>query len=117
MPTVIFALLIASSPSVPPDFWQPPTLVEAVPMVPALALIWIDFFQARANVRNGGTELNPALGPHPSPGKLFWLGGVAPSLGLLAAWIIAPPGWRIIPPTLVAIGEGANDLGNAGVLP
>jgi hypothetical protein len=39
-------------------------------------------------------ETNPLLGNFPTPGRVFWIGGVVPSLALIAAWLALPSEWH-----------------------
>ena len=59
------------------------------------AEILVDWGQTRYALLNGHSELNPVIGPHPSPEWLMLYNGLAIS-GMLAVGALLSPRWRTV---------------------
>jgi hypothetical protein len=97
--------------------WNPPTTVEVVPLVAAHVLIAFDVWQTLKFRARGTPELNPILGPTPSPAKVILVGGILPMVVLTAVWYALPTGWRIFAPAAVAGAEAVVVAQNGGFNP
>ena len=99
--------------------WEQPTRAETAVLAAAVALIWVDTLQTRdyfSRPHAPGTwmkETNPFLGARPSPGRVFWIGGVLPTVLLTGIWYALPTGWRIVPCGGVIGGEAWTVAQNA----
>jgi hypothetical protein len=80
--------------------WTPPTVPEVAALGASVALIWVDVGQTRdvayrypGHWHEAGFVAAPFLGAHPSMGKIFWVGGVLPTVLLTGAFIALPSKW------------------------
>lgn len=90
------ALLFSCPVAAMPDGWKPPSVIETIPMVLTVGLVWTDVLQSKDGLRRGYQESNPLLGKQPSNAKLILLGGVLPTLVLTAVWYCLPSPHRSI---------------------
>ena len=110
MKLVLLVLLVSGSAIAkePLWVWNQPKPYEAAVLGAAISLIWVDVLQTRdARQRYPlSLETNPMLGPRPTQGRVFWVGGVLSTLALTAVWYALPTAWRIVPCGGVIGGEG-----------
>lgn len=100
--------------------WEPPRPHEYAALGTSLALIWTDVGQTRwvaarypGHWHESGFIARPFLGAHPSQGRIFWMGGVLPSVLLTGLFFALPEKWRLLPCGGVILGEGINVTLNA----
>lgn len=92
---------LCSAPAFADQDWKRPSVIEGVPMVLTVGLVWADVLQTRDALHlcpgiNCRYEENFLLGKHPSDAKLILLGGVLPTLILTAVWYFLPSPQRDI---------------------
>jgi hypothetical protein len=106
---LVLSVLTSRVPPVATPSWTPVQIaLAAVSSVEVLA----DWGQTRDVLARGGHELNPVLGPHPTPERLAAYNAFAIS-GMLGVGALLAPQWRTVWFASVAVMEAVSVGRNA----